>query len=181
MPETIYRRKTDNHKRFYCNAGSIYENEYQEQINKKTGCLELVKIGKKNIYELIQQDLESTKIENILHKLAIGDYSVLKQAQLTYVDESDFPKSLMEAQNIVIKAKQEFEAFPVEVKKLFNNSAEQYVSEIGTNTFLDKMAPFNDDALKKQKAEKDAEFNEAVKNQVAFNKAVNAAMSEEVN
>lgn len=181
MSETLFRKKTDKHKRYYCNAGTIYENEYQEQINEKTGCLHLVKIGKKNIYELIQQDLESTKIENILHKLAIGDYSVLKQAELTYVDESDFPKSLMEAQNIVIKAKQEFEAFPVEVKKLFNNSAEQYVSEIGTKTFLDKMAPFNDAALKKQKEEKDAEFNAKVADQVAFTKAVNAAMGEEVN
>lgn len=181
MPETIYRKKTDTHKRYHCSAGTRFENDYQEQINKKTGCLELVKIGKKNIYELIQQDLESTKIENILHKLAIGDYSVLKQAELTYVDESDFPKSLMEAQNIVIKAKQEFESFPVEVKKLFNNSAEQYVSEIGTKEFLEKMAPFNDEALKKQKAEKESAFNEAVAEQAAFNKAVNAAMGEEVN
>lgn len=181
MPETIYRRKTEKHKRYHCNPGSIYENEYQEQIDEKTGCLHLVKIGKKNIYELIQQDLESTKMENILHKLAVQDYSVLKQAELTYVDEADFPKSLMEAQNIVIKAKQEFEAFPVEVKKLFNNSAEQYVSEIGTKTFLEKMAPFNNEALNKQKAKKEAEFNTAVANQVAFNKAVNAAMSEEDN
>lgn len=181
MPETLFRKKTDKHKRYHCNAGTIYENEYQEQIDEKTGCLHLVKIGKKNIYELIQQDLESTKMENILHKLAVQDYSVLKQAQLTYVDEADFPKSLMEAQNIVIKAKQEFETFPVEVKKLFNNSAEQYVSEIGTKQFLEKMSPFNDEALKKQKAEKEAEFNAAVADQVAFNRAVNAAMSEEVN
>lgn len=181
MPETLFRKKTDKHKRYHCNAGTIYENEYQEQIDEKTGCLHLVKIGKKNIYELIQQDLESTKMENILHKLAIQDYSVLKQAQLTYVDEADFPKSLMEAQNIVIKAKQEFDTFPVEVKKLFNNSAEQYISEIGTKQFLEKMSPFNDEALKKQKAEKEAEFNAAVADQVAFNRAVNAAMSEEDN
>ena len=43
------------------------------------------------------------------------------------------------------------------------------------------MSPFNDEALKKQKAEKEKEFNAAVADQVAFNKAVNAAMSEEVN
>lgn len=178
MPETIFRKKTDTHKRFHCTSGSIYENEYQEEIDKKTGCVHLVKIGKKNIYELIQQDLESTKIENILHKLAINDFSVLKQAQLTYVDEADFPKSLMEAQNIVIKAKQEFETFPVEVKKLFNNSAEQYVSQIGTDEFIKKMTPYNDELKKKYKAEEDEKFNAAVANQVAFNRAVNAAMEQ---
>lgn len=177
----MLRTKLDKHKRYYCDPGSRYENVYEEEIDKKSGGKHLVKVGQTCVYDKIQADLEQSKIENIIHKLAMGDLSVLKQAELTYADADDFPKSLMEAQNIVIKAKQEFEAFPVEVKKLFNNSAEQYVSEIGTKAFLEKMAPFNDEALKKQKAEKDAEFNEAVKNQVAFNKAVDAAMSEEVN
>ena len=179
MPNT-FRVKTDEHKRYYCSSGSIYENEYQEEIDKKSGKKKLVCIGKKNVYEIIQQDLESTKIENILHKLAVGDLSVLRQAELTYVDEKDFPHSLMEAQNIVIKAKQEFAKMPVEVRKLFNNSAEQYVSEIGTDDFIKKLAPYNDEIAKKQKDEKDAAFNAAVKEQVAFNKAVNAAMEQGV-
>lgn len=173
-----FRLKTDEHKRYHCTSGSRYEKEYQEQIDKKTGKKTLVVTGKKDIYALIQSDLESTKIENILHKLAVGDFSVLRQAELTYVDEKDFPHSLMEAQNIVIKAKQEFEKMPVEVKKLFNNSAEQYVSEIGTDDFIKKMSPYNDEIAKKQKAEKEAEFNKAVTEQVAFNKAVNEAMKE---
>lgn len=173
-----YRVKTDEHKRYYCTSGSRYENEYQEEIDKKSGRKELVVIGKKDVYALIQSDLESTKIENILHKLAVGDLSVLRQAELTYVDEDDFPHSLMEAQNIVIKAKNEFDKMPVEVKKLFNNSPEQYVSEMGTDEFIKKLSPYNDEIKKKAKDEKDAEFNAAVAEQVAFNKAVNAAMEQ---
>lgn len=169
-----FRVKTDAHKRYYCTSGSRYENEYQEEIDKKTGKKKLVVTGKKDVYALIQSDLESTKIENILHKLAVGDLSVLRQAELTYVDEKDFPHTLMEAQNIVIKAKQEFEKMPVEVKKLFNNSPEQYVSEIGTNDFIKKMSPYNDEIAKKQKEESEAAFNKAVSEQVAFNKAVKA-------
>lgn len=175
-----FRVKTDAHKRYYCTSGSRYENEYQEEIDKKSGKKKLVVTGKKDVYALIQSDLESTKIENILHKLALGDLSVLRQAELTYVDEKDFPHSLMEAQNIVIKAKQEFEKMPVEVKKLFNNSAEQYVSEIGTDDFIKKMSPYNDEIAKKQKADEEAAFNKAVSEQAAFNKAVNAAMEEGV-
>lgn len=68
----------------------------------------------------------------------MGDLSVLKQAKLTYADADDFPKTLMEAQNIVIKAKGEFDKFPEEVKKLFNNSPEQYVSEMGSDDFIKK-------------------------------------------
>lgn len=177
MPN-IFRVKTDDHKRYHCTSGSRYENEYQEEIDKKTGRKKLVITGKKDVYALIQSDLESTKIENILHKLAIGDLSVLKQAELTYVDEKDFPHSLMEAQNIVIKAKQEFDKMPVEVKKLFNNSAEQYVSEMGSDEFIKKMSPYNDEIKKRIKDEETAKFNAAVSEQATFNKAVNAAMEQ---
>ena len=84
----------------------------------------------------------------------------------------------MEAQNIIVKTKQEFDKLPLEVKKLFNNSAEQYVSEMGTDEFIKKLSPFNDEIKKKQESEKAAEFDKAVSEQVAFNKAVNAKMSE---
>lgn len=173
------RTKHEEHKHYYCSAGSRYENLYQEQINKKSGKKELVKVGETCVYDTIQSDFESTKIENILHKLAMGDYSVLKQAELTYVDEKDFPKDLMEAQNIVVKAKAEFDKFPAEVRELFHNSPEEYVSEIGTDEFIKKMSPFNDSIAKRQKDEETAKFNAAVAEQAAFNKAVNAAMGEE--
>lgn len=174
-----FRRKTDEHKRYYCTSGSEYENVYEEQINKKTGQKELIKVGQTHVYAKIQEDLEESKIENIIHKLAMGDLSVLKQAQLTYVDADDFPKTLMEAQNIVVKAKAEFNKFPEEVKKLFNNSPEAYVSQMGTDEFIEKMAPYNNEIAKHQKEEADAIYQQKVKETADFNKAVNAAMGEE--
>lgn len=178
----MVRTKFDKeHKRYYCNAGSPYETEYQEEINKKTGNKHLIPVGKKNIYEMIQQDLEASKIENIIHKLAIGDLSVLKQAQLTYVDEDEYPKSLMEAQNIVVRAKYEFDKFPSEVKELFHNSPEEYVSQIGTEEFFKKMSPYNDEIAKHKKEEAEKAFNSDVEQAVRFNKAVTAAMEEKHN
>lgn len=177
----MLRTKNEKHKHYYCSAGSRYENLYQEQIDKKSGKKVLVKVGETCVYDTIQSDFESTKIENILHKLAMGDYSVLKQAELTYVDEKDFPKDLMEAQNIVVKAKAEFDKFPADVKELFHNSPEEYVSEIGTDEFIKKMSPYNDSIKKRQKEEETEKFNAAVAEQAAFNKAVNAAMGEENN
>lgn len=170
------RTKFDEHKRYHCTSGSRYENVYQEEIDKKSGSKHLVKVGETCVYDVIQEDLEASKIENIIHKLAMGDLSVLKQAELTYADADEFPKNLMEAQNIVVKAKAEFDKFPEEVKKLFNNSPEQYVSEMGTEKFLDKMSPYNDSIAKHKKDEADAEFNRQVDEAVAFNKAVNERM-----
>ena len=108
----------------------------------------------------------------------MGDMSVLREAKLTYVDEDDFPKNLMEAQNVVIKAKQEFDNFPTELKEKFNNSAEQYISEMGTEDFNKKMAPFNDEMEKLANMKASEEYKARVEEQAAFNKAVNAAMAE---
>lgn len=174
----MVKTKFDEHKRYHCTAGSRYENVYQEEIGKKSGKKHLVKVGETCVYDVIQADLEASKIENIIHKLAMGDLSVLKQAKLTYADADDFPKTLMEAQNIVIKAKGEFDKFPEEVKKLFNNSPEQYVSEMGSDDFIKKMSPYNDSIAKHKKDERDAEFNRQVEEAVAFNKAVNSRMGE---
>lgn len=128
--------------RIHTPAGSRYLNIYQEEINKK-GHKCLVKTGQTNVYEKIQADLESSKIETILHQVAMGDLSVLNQRETLYVDATNMPKNLMEAQNIVIKAKAEFEQMPQEVREIFHNSADEYVSTMGSQEFLDKMAPYN--------------------------------------
>ena len=92
--------------------GTKYLNTYQEGINKKSGSLELQLTGETNIYEMIQQDAESVKIENILHAVAMGDLAALKQREATYFDATTMPKNLREAQDIVIKAKDEFYKIP---------------------------------------------------------------------
>lgn len=164
--------KFSERKRNYTPAGSRYENLYQEEIEKKTGRKHLIKVGETCVYNKIQEDLESSKIENIIHKLAMGDLSVLKEAKLTYVNEEDFPKSLMEAQNIVVRAKSEFDKFPEEVKEIFHNSPEEYVSEIGTEEFFKKMSPYNDDIAKHKKEEAEASFAAEVAEAIKFNRAV---------
>lgn len=146
----------------FTNPGSQYLNVYQEEISK-SGSKELVKVGEKNIYEMIQVDLESTKIENILHAVAMGDLSALQQREAFYVDATSYPKTFMEMQNIIIKTKQEFEKMPLEVRKLFDNSPEKYVSEMGTQEFLEKMAPYN----KKMSDIKEAGDLETYKKKVA--------------
>lgn len=168
--------KLSPRKRFYCSSGSEYENTYQEEINKKTGRLGLVKTGRTNVYAMIQEDLEQSKIENIIHKLAMNDLSVLKEANLTYVDASDYPQNLMEAQNIVVKAKAEFDKLPAEVRKEFNNSPEQYVSEMGTKEFIEKLSPYNEKIAAAAKEKSEEEYNNRVNEAAKFNNAVEAAM-----
>lgn len=154
--------------------GTRFLDVYQEVIGKD-GTLEIEKIGQRNIYEEIQMDLESTKIENILHAVAMGDLNALKQRECFYVDATTMPKTLMEAQNIVVRAKEEFYAMPVEVRKLFDNSPEKYVSEMGTPEFLEKMAPFNDKIKAIEEAGSMKAYEKKVAEQAKFEKDVEAA------
>lgn len=141
--------------------GNRYIKTYQEEINKK-GTLSLKCTGKTCVYDMIQASAESCKIENILKAVAMGDLSALQQREATYVDATTMPKSLMEAQNLVIRAKDEFYNMPLEVRKEFGNDPEKYVSLMGTNEFLDIMAPYNEKLKAIAKEKSDAEYREKV-------------------
>lgn len=114
---------------------------YQEEI--KDGVKTLVQTGYTDVYEHILADFEGTKIENILHAVAMGDLAALNAREATYVDATNMPKTLMEAQNLVIRMKSEFDKMPTEVKEKFNNSADKYVELMGTDEFNDIMEPYN--------------------------------------
>lgn len=157
-------------------AGNHYINTYQEQLNKK-GFKELVKTGNHDVYAEIQSDAESCKIENILHAVAMGDLSALQQREATYCDCTTMPKNLLEAQNLVIRAKDEFYKMPLEVRKEFNNDPEQYVSEMGTNIFLEKMAPYNEKILAISKEKNDKEYRKKVQDGAKLNLDIEREMA----
>lgn len=154
--------------------GNNFLNVYQEEI-LKDGTKGLVCTGKKNVYAMIQEELEASKIENIMKAVAQGDLSRLRTEQPTYIDATTFPKTLMEANNIVLKAKQEFEKMPDAVKKEFNYDSELYVSMMGTKEYLEKMAPYNKYLNDVKAAGTLKEYNKKVADQAKFEKDVEAA------
>lgn len=165
--------QTNRPKTIPTNPGDRFLDEFQEKITKNG--TELIKIGKKNIYEMIQVDLESTKIENILHAVAMGDLSALQQREATYIDATEFPKNLMEAQNIVIKAQDEFKKMPKEVRELWHDNPYEYVAEMGTEEFLNKLSPYNEKIKAIKEAGTLAEYNKKVAEAAKFEKDVAAA------
>lgn len=161
-------------KRIPTPPGDKYLEIFQEEITKD-GKKELVCIGKTNIWDKIQEGKEKTEIQNVLQAVAMGDLSVLKSQEPIYIDATTMPKTLMESNNIVLKAKQEFEKLPKEVREKFDFSADLYVSEMGTEKFFEKMAPYNDmiKAIEKEGSMK--AYNKKVAEQAQFEKDVAAA------
>lgn len=160
-------------------SGDRYANNYQEEIDEY-GKIGVVVSGKTDVYAMIQSEAESCKIENILKAASLGDTSGLMQREATYVDCTSMPKTLMEAQNLVVKMKQEFYELPLEVRKEFDNSPEMYVSEMGTETFKEKLAPYNK-KIADIKAAGDLEaYNTKVAQQAKFEMDVNKLKGEHV-
>lgn len=154
-------------KKFSTPAGTGLLNLYQEEI--KDGVKSLTKTGIENVYESIQLDLESTKIENILHSAMMGDLSALKAREGSYCDATTMPKSLMEAQNLVLRMKTEFEKMPLEVKEKFNNSADKYIELMGTNEFNEIMSPYNDKVAKIAEEKNHKEYEKKVREGAQLN------------
>lgn len=172
------QRLIEQRKRHYAPTGNGMLNVYEEQL--KRGHKELVKTGETNVYDRIQEDLEQSKIENILHRLAMGDVEALNQREATYMDTTTMPKELRDTLNIVLKAKNEFEKMPIEVKELFHNSPDEYVSEMGTQEFFNKMSPYNKKIAEIEKAGSAKEYEKKVKEQAKFEADVAKAKGEVV-
>ena len=168
----------DPTERVPTNPGTPYLEVFQEEITKE-GKKELVCIGKTNVHDKIQEGKEKTEIQNVLAAVAMGDLSVLKSQEPQYIDATTFPKNLMEANNIVLKAKQEFEKMPKEVREKFNFDPEEYVNKMGTKEFLDIMAPYNTKMEEIQKAGSLKKYNDQVAAQAKFEKDVAAAKEAE--
>lgn len=117
-------------------AGSKEATTYQTQIDEN-GHKVTVPIGKTNIYDRIQSSLEETKIENIIKRFTEGDISAFRQGEPLYADMTEAPKTLMEAQNMIIRITDEFNNLPVEVRAKFDHSPEKYVAMYGGEAWAD--------------------------------------------
>lgn len=111
------------------------EIETREISIDKTGHKSLIITGKTNVYDRIQAALEETKIENIIRRATLGDPTALAAIEGQYLDISDAPKTLAEAQNLIIKVKQEFDKLPLEVRRKYDMSAEKYVADYGSENW----------------------------------------------
>lgn len=96
---------------------------------------------KENIYEMIQESLEESKIENIIRRAVYGDASALNVHNAQYFDATDAPTSLAEAQEMIINATSEFYKLPLEIREQFDHSPEKYVHMYGTQDWLDIIQP----------------------------------------
>ena len=150
-----------------CKSGSKFLNKYQETI--KEGIRSLIPIGKTNVYDIIQSHAKEGDVKWIIAQFSKGNLEVLRKGDPVYADATTMPKSLMEAQNLCLRMKQEFEEMPSDVKKLFNYSSDLYIEKMGTNEFKEIMKPYSEKVAKVAEEKSAAEYERKIKEGAKLN------------
>ena len=123
------------------------------------GSYSLVEVGKIDTWEQIQACRASTDMSLILSRYMAGDTSALSRAQGFYADISEMPQNMHEALSIMLRAQQDFDALPLEVRERFGMDVYRYISEVGTEGFADKLK-VSSGGLSQTKIESEVTSNE---------------------
>lgn len=109
--------------------------EYQMIKGQK----KLIKTGTTSVYDLIQSELEDSKVENIIKRATAGDETALERYATMYFDSTQMPATIAEAQQKIVQIQNEFYDLPVETRAMFSHNADTYVHEYGTESWAKKM------------------------------------------
>ena len=137
MRNTDYAEKRG---RFITSPGSKIHKLYSPEL-QEDGQLVLKCIGTEDTDEIIASYYESTTLEAILARFANGDMDALNRYEPLYVDVTQMPKTLAEAQQKVINSKNAFDALPVEIKSQFENNYNLWLATAGSEEWYGKMDP----------------------------------------
>lgn len=135
-------RVSDPHD-FITDAGSNIHKLYNPRVYKD-GRIELEENGEEDIQEMIDSYRDSTDMSFILHQLAIGNTSVLNQKSPMYGDFTQVPKTLAEAQQMLIDGEAAFMQLPLDTRQRFDNDFHKWLFESGSAEWLQKMSPVTD-------------------------------------
>lgn len=121
------------------------ELELYEYRVDKYGVKNLVKSGKtENVQARIDADYDSSDINKLMLRFSLGDTSAIDVRQGMYIDATDMPSTYAELFDRVEQAKEYFFSLPTDLKEMFNNSVEQFFSEMNTKGFNEKIDKYND-------------------------------------
>lgn len=108
---------------------SHYETTYTEKLIE--GKLEVVEDGVVNHYDNIQAYADDGNIALTIDRLQNG-FQVNLLPEGTFADVTEAPRTLAEAQSVIIGLRSEFENLSPELRDRFGNSSELYISTYGS-------------------------------------------------
>lgn len=132
-------------KRYHMNAGSRKKQEYLP-VYDSFGVWHLEKTKESDLYLDIQSFADSCDINVLMARYRNGETDVLSRVQGFYGDVSNIPSNYAELMNTKLQAEALFNGLSADVREKYNNSVEQFMSEIGTQAGLEKLGVKFDEA-----------------------------------
>lgn len=145
-----------NTEEYVTPCGDRFREDFVGKLDKETGEITLVSVGKTDIFEYIQSFREETDISSLIQRAENGDLSAFTSA--VYGDFTDMPETYADALNFVLEAEREFNALPTDIKKHFQNDFHQYIVTAGTRDWYEKFG-VTDAGAGDQKEDKKVEEN----------------------
>lgn len=120
-------------------SGSPIKDIFSPVVNKD-GTISLEKSGEENLQEYIDSFRDECDINVILAKYASGDVSVLNKRNGSYGDFTKMPKTYAEMLQLQINSNNYFKSLPKEIREKFNNDANQFFAQSGSQEWIDIMS-----------------------------------------
>lgn len=125
-----------NSEEYVTPCGDRFREDFVGKLDKETGEISLVSVGKTDLFEYIQSFREETDITSLIQRAENGDLSAFSSA--VFGDFTDMPETYADALNFVLEAQREFNALPTEIKKRFQNDFHQYICTAGSRDWFEK-------------------------------------------
>lgn len=137
---------SEDSKSFVSDPGSPTLQEYEYHIDKSGKKQLMKKDSVINVYERIQADRDSTDINKLMERFALGETEALNINKGAYIDTRDMPKTYAEVFERGLECEQFFDGLPVDLKEMFDNSYSVFFTEMNENgkVFDEKVAKYND-------------------------------------
>lgn len=123
----------------YSPFGNGMDIVFEERVD--SGVLRLVKVGEVPINPLVQESLEGTLIYNILERFNAGDPYALQKNVGQFIDATACPRSLAEAQQLLIDARNSFNSLPLDIRSKYGHNPMAFMEAV-SQVPVDKLGDF---------------------------------------
>lgn len=96
----------------------------------------LVQDGIEDVYGGIQQAAKGIEVADLVRRFRSGDTDAIGDPTFESVDITAAPTSLLDAQNKLIQAREQFDALPIKVKQMYNNDASFWLAKVASGEFV---------------------------------------------
>lgn len=122
-------------ERFCSPSGSRFRKLFQRKIHSN-GSKELVENGTEDTYQIIQLAAKGNLLPDLIRRSQLGDPSAIGNDIGSYPDLTRAPKNLLDAENLLLKARSIYDSLPSDTKNKYGNSYVQFLSAVDDGSFI---------------------------------------------